>query len=185
MKPAWYYQRQAQEAQARAQYFANRQPSEDTTVTQRSPGRDVFYRSMLIINNSEPAIFRTSVAQDTLGLIPPATAGLLLQLPQNAVAFPLRGSGVKPNLARFYKGATTPVAKRTAWNTRYISYADSSRGSHKSIHLSKTTGIITPAEIQEVFNSIFITGANRAALLGAENGRAYLRFESAPVSAQT
>lgn len=184
MKPAWYYTRQAQEATARANYFANRVPSADTTVNSRGASTTLYYRSMLLTDGTDPLIFSVNVLNSTLAAVPAAQAGLLTVLGAGDFALPMRGSGVKPTMARWYKGAATPTAKNTAWGTRRIQYYDASDGSHKSIPISRATGTITPAEIQTAFNTIF-NGGNKTALLGTQNGRAFLEFERTPFSTQT
>ncbi|MBD2002122.1 MULTISPECIES: hypothetical protein, partial [Cyanophyceae] len=103
------------------------------------------------------------------------------------VSFNLRGSGIKPSKASWYRGAGTPVAKVTAWNTRYIQYAEAdtdAKITHRSIPLCIKTGEFDAGDIANAFSSIF-DGTNKTTLLGAANGRAQFTLERSPSSVQS
>lgn len=187
IKPAWYYTKQAQQAQARANYYQNRQPpAEDTTINSRGAMTDLFYRSMILLEGTDHLIFRVSVPNTTLALLPAADAGLLTALPANSVAQRIRGSGLKPNKIHWYRGATNPVRRRTDWGTSVARYYDASGGrSHYSIPFSRAAGVFNADDLRDQFNALFGPNGSRRALLGAQNGRAYIEWESVTTAAQT
>ncbi len=184
MRPAWYYQRQADQAEARANYFRNRQPPPDGQAVQsRGAATTAYYRSLLIKDGTEHRIFRTSVYQDTITRLPLADAGLLATLPVDTSALPLRGSGVKPSKIHWYSGNAAPTVVRTAWNSSWVRYYDAAGRSHFSIPFSETTGAFGPEDLMGQFELLFGEGGSRRALIGAQNGRAYIEFERASISA--
>lgn len=187
MRPAWYYERQANEAQARADYYRNRTPpAEDTTIETRGAMTDVYYRSLIQIEGTDHLIYKTSVPQSTLNLVPAADAGLLTTLGVGQTASRLRGSGIKPTKLHWYRGRATPIRRRTAWNTTVAVYYDDAAGqSHYSIPFSRTTGNFDANDLKTAFEGLFGTGGTRRSLLGAANGRAQIEWESVTVAAQT
>jgi len=193
MKPAWYYERQAAEAERRATYYRTRVPAADTTVNPRGSTSTVYYRSLTKKVGSDHIKFNLNVLDSTLLLVKPDDAGLLTAEEYNALtgaaklSFGLRGSGVKPSRANWYRGAGTPVAKVTAWNTRYIQYSEAdsdTRITHRSIPLSVKTGEFDAGDIAGVFQGIF-SGTAKTTLLGAQNGRAQFTLERSPSSVQS
>lgn len=188
IKKAWYYQRQAQQAEARENYFKNRvPPEEDQTIETRGAMTDVFYRSLILIEGTDHLTFRTSVPNTTLNVLPATDAGLLTTLTDTSTAQRMRGSGLHPTKIHWYKGATTPTRKRTAWNTSVARYYDQAGGgqSHFSIPFSKATGVFNADDLKDQFNALFGPGGSRRGLLGSANGRAYIEWEKATVSAQS
>lgn len=184
MKPAWYYERQAQEAEARANYYRNRVPQDNASVRSR-PTTVKYYRSLLVRQGTDPTIFKVSVNNAALALVTATQAGLLDALTATETALNLRGSGVKPTKIHWYKGDASPVGRRTAWNSRYIRYYDTAgTQSHYSMPFSRATGAFDPNDLKNAFNTLF-SGSNRTTLLGAANGRAYLELEHVPTSVDT
>lgn len=189
MKPSWYYQRQATEAQARETYFRTRPaPVTDNVVIQRA-STTAYYRSMLRRTGADPAIIQVQVDNDALtkiqgGLTP---IGLLSTLPANTIAFPQRGSGITPTKASWHSGKATPTVRRTAWNTAWTEYYDTTAGrSHFSVPLSLATGEITAQALNTAFLAVFKpSGTASAAMLGAKNGRAQLTLEKGSTSVLT
>ena len=185
-KPAWLYERQARNARARQDFFQNRTPPESTTIQSKGPQTEVFYRSMILLDGTSSLIFRTSVDAATLGLLSAAEAGLLETLGSDDVATPLKGSGVKPTRLHWYRGTTTPTRRRTDWGTSVARYYDTQGGrSHYSVPFSKTTGVITADDLMLRFYTLFGNGGSKKQLLGAQNGRAHLTWETAVVAAAT
>lgn len=190
LKPSWYYEKQAQEAQAREQYFLNRPaPPDGTAVVSRGSSTDLFYRSLLQkdAGGTDPVIYKVSVYDDNLAIVSATEAGLMTALGTGEVAQRLRGSGVKPTKVHWYKGATTPVRMKSEWNTSWTKYYDTSGGrSHYSTPFSKASGAFTAADLQTQFNALFGEGGSKRTLaLGTQNGRAYLEYERVPLSAST
>lgn len=184
LKPAYYYQKKATEAQARADYYRTRPaPTTGTTVNTRGPATPLYYRSMLLRAGINPLIYAVSVDNDTLQGVTAAQAGLLTELADGDVALRMRGSGVKPTRLHWMRGDTTPTRVRTDWNTSWTRYYTAGGGSHKSMPFSRATGAVTPTELQDAFDGLFGASGTKRSLLGTANGRAYLEFERAPISA--
>ena len=187
-----YYERQAEEAKKRETYMRTRPPRPETTVVkQRGATTEAFYRSMLIKQGSDPAIFSVDVLASSLAAVGgPSACGLLEAMPaatagSTAQNTPLRvrGSGMKPSRAHWYKGMATPTVKQSRWGTNWTKYYDND--SHQSVPMSDLTGSsISPAKVQSVFDAIF-KGATKTQLLGTKNGRAYLEFERISYSSRT
>lgn len=178
IKPVYYYERQAAEAKARADYYRNRQPSISTTVNTRRK-TEKFYRSLTKQVGTDRVIYRVQVSDASLLLMTPAQAGLLDEITAAQVAFSLRGSGVQPSKANWYKGDATPVAQRTPYNTRWIRYYDTTgTQSHHSVPFSRANTLFTSTDLENAF-SAFFSGDTKTNLLGQNNGRAYLTFEKA------
>lgn len=185
MKPAWYYQRQAQEAQARAQYYATRQPPEDATVTPRGATSSAYYRSLNLKLGTEPLIIKVNILQSTLNLVSMGDAGLKSTLATTESAVSRRLLRMSPSRIYWYEGDPTPTVARTAYGTRYIRYYRKGQNTHRSIPVSKATGAITAADIQSQFNTLFGPGGSKLSLLGTSNGRAWLNLEKVSVSAES
>lgn len=187
IRPAWYYERQAREANARQTFFANRQPpDEDTTIESRGASTNVFYRSLNLRNGTDHLIFATSVLSANLALLSAAEAGLTTTLSGTDVASRLRGSGVKPTKVHWYRGTANPVRRRTEWNTSVARYYDTQGGrSHYSVPFCRASGVFDGDDLIEAFNGLFGPSGTRRALLGPANGRAYLEMEKNAVSATT
>lgn len=187
IKPAWYYERQATITRAREQFYANRTaPTTPTTIQSRGPSTDLFYRSLNLANGTDPVIFRVSVNNDTLGAISATQLGLAATLSSTEVALRLRGSGVKPTRVHWYRGAATPTRRTTSWGSRVSRYYDTQGNrSHFSAPFSKASGTVTGPEIQDRFNALFGPSGTLRALLGAQNGRAWLELERVAFSANS
>jgi hypothetical protein len=186
MRPAWYYERQAQEAEARANYYRNRQPpAEDTTIQSRGASTDLLYRSLIQIQGADRLTYKVSVPNTTLSLLPAAEAGLAA-VDTNTAALRLRGSGLKPTKIHWYRGRATAIRRRTAWNTSVSVYYDEQNGrSHYSIPFSRVSDTFTPNTLKEQFEIMFGPSGTRRSLLGPTNGRAYIEWERVTVSAQS
>lgn len=186
MRPAWYYERQARDAEARANYFRNRVPPDgDTTIESRGQSTDLIYRSLIQFQGTERVTYKVNVPNATLVLFPATDAGLLAA-DNNTAALRLRGSGLKPTKVHWYRGRATAIRRRTAWNTRVSVYYDSQNGrSHYSIPFSQASGAFTPNDLKERFEQLFGQSGSRRNLLGAVNGRAHIEWEKATVSVQT
>lgn len=185
-KKAWYYERQAREAKARETYFANREVPESATITPRGASQTLYYRSLLQLQGTEHLIYSVQVPTATLALLSASDAGLKNTLATTEIALRLRGSGVRPTRLHWYRGSANPVRRRTAWGTSVARYYDSTGGrSHYSIPFSRATGNFGPDDLTEAFNGLFGASGSKRALLGEQNGRAYISWERATVSAQT
>ncbi len=187
IKKAWYYERQAQQATARENYFKNRvPPEEETTIESRGAMTELYYRSLIQIEGTDHVIYSVSVPSQTLNLVSASEAGLKTTLTTGETALRLRGSGLKPTRVKWYRGSTNPVRKRTAWNTLSARYYDNAGGrSHYSIPFSKATGVFNADDLKDAFTALFGPGGTKRSLLGSANGRAYIEWERATVSAQT
>jgi hypothetical protein len=187
IRPAWYYQRQAQEAQARQNYFANRVPPQNATIESRGQSTELYYRSMILLEGTDHLIFKVSVSNDNLALLPAADAGLLTTLGAGETAQRIRGSGLKPTKIHWYRGTATPSRRRTDWGTSVARYYDTQGGrSHYSMPFSRATGNFNPDDLRDQFNVLFnSTNGTRRTLLGAANGRAYVEWEQVTTSAQS
>ena len=186
MRPAWYYERQAQEAQRRADYFRNQTPPvEDTTIESRGQMTPVYYRSLIQMEGTNHLNYKTSVRTSTLALVSAAKAGLLTALPEGETSTNLKGSGVTPTKIHWYKGRATPIRRRSAWQTSVAIYHE--EGSHRSMPFSIASGNFDANDVKEAFDGVFGTaqGNLRTTLLGAQNGRAHITWETVRVSAQT
>lgn len=177
-RPAWHYRRQAQRAEARETFLANYEgPPVDAAVQQRGPASPVFYRSMALVGGAEHQAYTTNVDDDTLTQVTAAEAGLLETLPTGESANRLRGSGIKPTRAHWYRGDATPTRETSRWGTRWTRYYTA--GSHRSIPFSRPSGLFTPDDLRDQFTLLFGPTGTKRALLGASNGRAYLELEIA------
>lgn len=191
-----YYERQAEEAKKRETYFRTRPPKpEATTIVQKGATVTALYRSMLIRQDGKPAIFEATVLKQSLEDAGGKDAcGLLSAMPTAAAGateqntpLRMRGSGMKPTRAHWYKGTTTPTVQRSKWDTNWSKYYEPK--SHKSVPMSDATGTtVAPDDIRVLFDAIFtrpgtdgIVGPNTT-LLGTKNGRAYLEFERVSLS---
>lgn len=184
MRPAWYYERQANEAQRRADYFRNQQPpAQPTSIESRGAMTDVYYRSMIQIEGTDHLVYATSVRSSTLGLVPAADAGLLTTLGTGTTGLRLKGSGVKPTKIHWYRGTASPVRRPTAWGTQVSIYHES--GTHRSMPFSRATGVFNADDLKDAFMGLFGPGGTRRTLLGTANGRAHITWEEVSVSAQT
>lgn len=183
MRRAWYYQRQAREAQQREDFLENYQgPPEGTTIQSRGPSTAVFYRSLALRSGTDHLFFSTSVDNDSLAIVSATNAGLVTTLPANTTALPLRGSGIKPSRASWYRGDPNPTYVRSRWGTSYA--RNYQPGTHRSVPLSRATGAFDAADLVEAFNGLFGPGGTLRGNLGT-NGRANLELERVPVSAST
>lgn len=185
MKPAWYYTKQATEAQARATYYQNRTPPTNTTVNSRGPSVSAYYRSLLMVQGTDHLIIKVPVLQATVALVSLVDAGLKSTLASGETAISRRMLRLQPSTIRWYEGDPSPVAKTTAWNTRYIKYSKAGRGVYKSIPVSKATGTIDADDIQLVFDGLFGPSGTKLGLLGTSNGRAWLDFEKMSITANS
>jgi hypothetical protein len=185
MRPAWYYERQAQEAQRRADYFRNRTPpTEDRNIESRGAMTDVYYRSLIQIEGTDHLVYETSVRTSTLSIVSAAQAGLLTTLGTGVTANRLRNSGLKPTKIHWYKGRANPIVRPTAWQTNVAIYHED--GTHRSMPFSRATGNFDANDLKVAFEGLFGAGGSvRATALGSANGRAYITWEQVSVSAQT
>lgn len=186
-RPAWYYERQAREATARENFFKNRvPPTEDTTIQSRGAQTEVYYRSLIMLDGTDHLIYVTQVPAATLNLVTAAEAGLKTTLASGETASRLRGSGVKPTRLHWYRGSTNPVRRSTAWGTKVARYYDDAGGrSHYSTPFSRATGVFNADDVKDAFTALFGPGGSKRNLLGTQNGRAYISWETATVSANT
>lgn len=187
-----YYERQAEEAKKRETFLRTLVPRPaGTTVVQRGATTTGLYRSMLIKQGSSPAIFELDVltaaltavggleACGLLSAMPAATAGTTAQ----GTPLRVRGSGMKPSRAHWYKG-NTPTVQTSRWGTNWTKYY--APKSHQSVPISDATGtLVAVADVQARFDLIFKDAAQKVELLGAKNGRAYLEFERISYSSRT
>jgi hypothetical protein len=187
-KPVWLYQRQLDKATARENYYRTKTPTTSTVVKDRKQVQ-LFYRSMFVKFGTQPLIYAVRPTEAAITAIGGAgDAGLLAAMPTGAadqtVPLPIRGSGVTPTKACWYKGATTPVGDATPWSSRWIRYYDkpATGQSHFSVPFSRASGAVNSAEIQGAFNALFGPTGSKKALLGTENGRAWLDLEKAPLA---
>ncbi|MCU0534232.1 MAG: hypothetical protein MUD14_10095 [Hydrococcus sp. Prado102] len=187
-KPAWLQEREFNKATARETYYRTRTPTTSTTVNSRKQVQ-LFYRSMFMKIGAEPLIYAVRPTEAAITAIGGAAdAGLLAAMPATAGAqtapLSIRGSGVTPSKACWYKGASAPVGDTTPWSSRWIRYYDkpATGQSHFSVPFSKATGAVTSADLQGAFNALFGPTGSKKALLGDENGRAWLQLERAPLA---
>lgn len=187
MKPAWYYTRQAAEATARANYYATKAPPVDgTTVNSRGASTRLIYHSLILRNGTDPSPFYVNVLNANLALITATEAGLATTPASGESPLPIRGTGVKPSKISWYRGDATPVRKRTAWNSSYTKYYDSTGGrSHYSMPFSDTTGTFDADDLRTKFDALFGASGTKRAQLGTANGRAQLTLEYVPISANS
>lgn len=187
-----YYERQAEEAKKRETFLRTRPPRPaGTTVSQRGATTEGLYRSMLIKQGTNPAIFSVDVLTlsltavgglDDCGLLsamPTAAAGATAQ----NTPLRVRGSGMKPTRVHWYKG-NTPTVQTSRWGTNWTKYY--APKSHQSVPISDAVGAsVTVSDVQARFDLIFKDPGRKVELLGAKNGRAYLEFERVSYSSRT
>lgn len=179
-KPAWFYERQAQEAQAREDYYRNNPPTAPTgAVVQRGATTTLYYRSLTQSDGVNPLIYKVNVLDDLLAEVTAAELGLNTTLGVDEIGLRLRGSGVKPTKLHYYQGAATPTRTNTPWGTSNIKYYD---GPIRSAPFSQASGTFSAQDLRTRFDALFGGGGSKLALLGARNGRAWIEFETAPVS---
>lgn len=178
-KPAYLYKREADRAEARENYYRTHVPPEKTTVDQKNT-KTLFYRSLLIKAGADHRVFTVYVGTRSLTDIGGFGAvGLLETLPANTDSTSIRRSGIKPSRIHWYKGDSTPTARRTPWGSRVIRYYDNTGNqSHFSTPVSKGSGSFTSDDLQTTFNSLFSpANGSKKGLLGPNNGRAWLSYE--------
>lgn len=193
-KPAWLQEREFKRATDKENYYKSRTPTQSTTVKDRKQVT-LLYRSLFMKIGAEPLIYtvRPSEASVTgaMGIGSAAAAGLLTTMPVapggQTVPLSIRGSGVTPSKASWYKGAAIPVGDTTPWSSRWIRYYDkpATGQSHFSVPFSKASGAVNSAELQAAFTALFGPSGSKKDLLGNENGRAWLTLEQAPLSYST
>lgn len=183
MRPEWYLRRQLAQAEARNTFFQNYQgPAETAAIQQRGATTSLYYRSLLLRDGVDPELFTVNVLDTTLASFPATDAGLLAAVPAGAVPQRVRGSGLQPTRAFWYRGDGTPTRRTSRWGTRYTAYHAS--GSHRSIPFSQGTGVFDGPDLVARFNTLFGPGGTRRALLGS-GGRAHLEFEEISISQLT
>ena len=186
IRPAWYYEQQAAEANRRETYFRNRTPTPPTgTVNSRGPQTTVYYRSLLLREGTESIVFVTNVDNEALALVSAANAGLLTTAPTGSSPRPLRRSGVKPSRISWYRGDATPTRQTTAWQTSYIRYSTAGDRSHYSVPFSQASGVFDAGDLVDRFNQLFGAGGTGRTALGTANGRASLTLERTSFSQLT
>ncbi|WKT80722.1 hypothetical protein QYC27_10540 [Thermosynechococcus sp. PP45] len=180
IKRAWYYQRKADAAERREQALRNRQPSEKPYAPLENR-KEAVYASCLLTkagsNNSRSSLV-FKVKYPEVGGLTAVKLGLF-EVSEYKEAPSVRKSAIYPTTVRWYQGTATPTRKRTQWGTSWIQYYENAQGgnqSHYSSPISAKQSHVTPAEQIATFNSIF-EGADKQALLGGKNGRAYLIME--------
>lgn len=144
----------------------------------RPPETILFYRS--VFYNS--IFYEVSVNSETLELIGGATAlGLLAALPDGSTALPIRGSGIRPSMLKWYYGDATPQVITTAWGSRYIKNYDARGGqAHRSCPISIASGAFNLDNLVAKFNGLFGPGGSKLTLLG-ERGEAEMIPERIPI----
>lgn len=181
-KPAWYLERQLQEAQARENYYKNYVPPESGAVQQRDK-TTAYYRSLNIKAGTEHIAFKIEVGTTSLTAIGGVAAcGLLANPEADTAPLPARNN-VKPSRITWYAGKATPTVGRTEWNTRKVTYYDKvGDQSHFSVPVSKATGAFTSQDLISTFNGLFGASGSKRSLLGAKNGRAWIDLEEFTIS---
>ena len=184
VRPSWYYERQAAEAQRREDFLRTYAgPAQGTTVQSRGPTTTLYYRSLVQKVGSERLLYAVNVDNDTLTQVPAVDAGLLTAPGAGQVGLRLKGSGVKPSRIHWYRGDSAPQYVTSRYGTRYVrNYV---AGSNRSIPFSVATGDFSADDLNDQFQILFGSGGTRRALLGASNGRAYVELERAPISANS
>lgn len=183
-RPSYELQRELQQAEARETFIRNYQgPAPDTVVNSRGPATTLYYRSLVMEQGADRSIYPVNVLNSTLLLVPAADAGLLTTIPSGQTPQRLRGSGLKPSRAHWYTGRANATYVNSRYGTSYVRAYEA--GSHRSIPFSVDTGAFTANDLSDQFQLLFGPSGTRRALLGAQNGRAYLELERAPVSANS
>lgn len=177
-------QRELNEAQARAAYITNNPgPAVGTQVQSRGASRSLYYRSLIMGSGASRTIYTVNVLAATAAIMTPAQAGLKETLETTESTNRLRGSGVKPTRAHWYRGEATPNYVRSRYGTTYArTYV---QGSHRSMPFSIVTGDFSADDLADSFRTLFFGSGALRSQLGAANGRAYLEFERAPISENT
>ncbi|MBD0268567.1 MAG: hypothetical protein ICV77_09765 [Cyanobacteria bacterium Co-bin8] len=186
-KTAAYYRRQADIAEAREAYYRTARPVPTGTVVQsRGGATDLYYRSLNLIEDTEPLIFRVPVLNSTLQRMTAAELGLLSNLTAGDNALRVRGSGLSPTKVHWFQGDATPTRQRTEWGSNWTKYYNETGGrSHYSAPFSAATGQITGSSLVARFNGLFGPAGSKRALLGTANGRAWLEMEQVAIAANS
>ncbi len=184
MKPAWYYERQAAEATARANYFKNKVPTVKDNVAERGATTQLYYRSLFKKLGTTHLMYVVNVLTSTLTKAPASYLGLLTDTeytnlaPEAKISFPIRGSGVKYSKVSWYAGAASPTQVLTAWNTRYNRYYEADTPgtqTHYSAPISVAGGPFDAKDVKAAFE--LLVKDKKSAMLGTKNGRAQLTLE--------
>lgn len=189
-QPSWVLQRRANQAQARENYYATRNDSDDTfnATVESLPRIQVGYRSLnvkigatpeaasLLVRASETAVKWFEGVADT-GTLTDGNTRLGLEYVDLEDYIEV----TKFEISKIHAvlGATTPTAKRTAWGTRYLSYTKSGEGSARSSYtapISVKTGTFTAADLRTAAQAIASLANIRAEI--KENGRMWMEPES-------
>lgn len=151
--------------------------AEDTAVRQRGDETALYYRSLLRKTSAtEHLVYDVNVLTESLNAVGGAAAiGLTAVLGAGEVSFGSMRRRIKPTRAHWYKGATSPTHRVTAWGTGWNRYYEP--GSHQSVPISKATGTFDARDVRTTFTNIFGPGGSQGDLLGTRNGRCYLELE--------
>jgi hypothetical protein len=132
-KPAWLQKREADIAQARETYMANRARSTSPTVRKRPTDKAV-YGSYLIKSGGTAANVKVPVSKASVDFFGgEAALGLrtiasvtdpIMEMPRN----------FKPAKVHAMKGTDTPVAHNTAWGSRVIKYSTATTGDAQAFY---------------------------------------------------
>jgi hypothetical protein len=187
-KPAWLLQRQYQRAQAREQWLAANPPQPPENITSRDSQTVWYYSVYHYVTATEHALYKVEVDPNDLGTFTAAKAGVLTAEPTGAVNVLNARGIILPTRVFWYMGAATPKNERTRWGEQYKwarYYDNSGDKSHHSVPFSQNTATFTIQSVIDAFNTALADGAFRQTLLGARNGRCWLRMEEASFSYQT
>ncbi len=178
-KPAWMLERQLAAAKAREQYYLTYVPPESGTVEQRDK-TTLFYRSLNLKDATAHKVFTVKVDNFAIGASGVGSAdaaGLLTAAPTGTSPLSVVNN-VKPSRIFWYQGKATPTVGKTAWNTRKVTYYDTTNGrSHFSVPVSEPTGEFDASDLIARFQLLFGPSGTKKGLLGTKNGRAWLELE--------
>lgn len=185
-EPAWMIERRLNRARDREEYLKNNPPQPSGTIEQMNFATK-YYRSLFLKSDATTHRWFT-VETDTVAFakIGDVLLGVLDDLPDGEQpAMSARGI-VLPTRAFWYKGTATPDHGTSPWGSKWAKYyAEDGGRSHYSAPLSKATGAFTFNDIVTSFNAIFADDTRKGELLGAKNGRAWLRPEDVSFSVTT
>lgn len=175
-KSAAYYAKKQATATARENYYKNRAANSSTTVTKRGTDAYVYNSYMLKdgAGNSNKMIVQASAAAVTL--FGGATALGLVDPGSVSASIGKKAKEFTPAKVHAMKGATTPTASVSPWNTRVIKYSATTTGTAQAHYVAPISGDATSLYDEVAAKAGTIHTAIKANL-GSED---YYRFWLSP-----
>ena len=152
-RDSYQIQKELDIAKARETFKKNDRLNNPRAYAPRADQTTVYYRDFTTANKLI-ALQASDLALTAIGGL--TAVGLLGEPPAGSIPISIRGLNYPIVKVHWFYGDATPVAKVTAWGSRYIKYHDTNGGqSHFSLPVSVDTGAFTLATIITRFETLF------------------------------